>query len=106
MSLSYEPLLNLVEGFQLRNGDEYNDRLFAATNVDFTGSRNLKGAKVAFEFRYIVFEVDQSLCHTYFGFSGSGSWGVGGAKNLVVDGHLEKKNRSYRITKARVNIQS
>ena len=81
-----------MEGFQLRNRDEDDDSFFAATNVDLTGSRNLKDAEVTFEFRYIVFEVDQSLCYIFFNFFGSGSWGVGGTKNLVVDGgHLEKK---------------
>ena len=106
MSPSYAPLLNLMEGFQLRDRNEDNDSLFAATNVDLTGSRNLKGAKVTFEFRYIVFEVNQSLCYIFFNLFRSGSWGVSGTENLAVDGgHLEK-NRSYRITKARVNIQS
>ena len=92
MSPSYAPLLNLVEGFQLRNGDEDNDSLFTTTNVDLTGSRNLKDAKVVFEFRYVVFEVDQSLCYVFFNFIGGGSWGVGGTEDLVANGgHLGKK---------------
>ena len=84
-----------MEGFQLRDRDENNDSLFATTDVDLTGSRNLKDAKVAFKFRYIVFEVDESLCYIFFNLIGSGRWCVGGAKNLVVNGgHLERKNRS------------
>ena len=85
ISLCCAPLLNFVEGFQLRNRDEDNDGLFAATNVHLTGGRNLKDAKVAFEIRYIVFEVDQSLCNIFFNIIGSGTWSVGGTENLAAD---------------------
>ena len=50
-----------MEGFQLRNRDKDNDSLLAATNIDLMSSKVLKGVKVAFAFRYIVFEVDQNL---------------------------------------------
>jgi hypothetical protein len=92
-----------MEGFQLRNRHKDDNSLLAATNVHLTSSRNLKGAKIAFKFGYIVFEVDQSLCDISFNLIGGSGWSVGGTENFVVDGGHFEENRSYR---ARVNIQS
>ena len=80
-----------MEGLQLRNGHKDNDSLLAATNIDLTSSRDLKGSKIAFEIGNIVFEVDQGLCDISFNLIWCGGWSVGSTENFAVDGgHFEE----------------
>ena len=85
----YTPLLNLVEGLQLRDGDKDDNGLLSATDIDFTGSGDLKGTELSLELGDVVFEVDQSLGDAGLCFIGVGSGGVGGTQNLVLDGHVD-----------------
>ena len=78
------PLLDLVESLELRHGDEDDNGLLAAANVNFTGSRDLKGPKFGLELRDVVFEVNQRLRDAGLGLIGCGRRGVRRAQNLVL----------------------
>ena len=85
----YPPLLDLVEGLQLRDGDKDNNCLLAAAHIDFTGSRDLEGPELRLELGDVVLKVDDRLGDTDLRLVRRSGRGVGRAENLVLYRHLE-----------------
>ena len=88
-SRSNTPLLNLVESLELGDGDEDDDSLLAAADIDLAGSRDLEGAQLTLELGCAVLEVDDSLRDGSLSLIGGRPGRVGRAEDLVLNGHLE-----------------
>lgn len=78
-----------MESLQLGNRDEDDDRLLATPDINFTGGGNLEGSKLSLELGNTVLQVDQSLSDGSLSLIGSSVGCVGGAEDLVLNGHLE-----------------
>lgn len=83
------PLLHLAERLQLGDGDEDDNSFLSATDIDLAGCGDLQCAELGLEFWDVVFEVDQSLSDVGFCLIGRCGGRVGGAEDLVVNGHLD-----------------
>lgn len=81
------PCLNLMEGLQLGDGHEHNDRLFSPTHVHLACGRNLQGAQVRLEFGHTVLKINERLCNGRLGFIGLGGWRVRRTMDFVLHGH-------------------
>lgn len=75
----YLPLLDLVESLQLGNGDEDNDGLLAALDVDLTSRRDLEGSQLGLDLRDVVLQVQESLGDLLLNLGGGSARGVGRA---------------------------
>ena len=78
-----------MESLQLRDRDEDDDGLLAATDIDLASGGDLERAKLSLELGDIVFEVNQGLCNGNFCLIGGSGGGVRRAEDLVLDGHVE-----------------
>lgn len=88
-SARYAPLLDLVEGLQLGDGDKDNDGLLATAYVDFTSGRDLEGTELSLELGHVVLKVDDGLRNADLRLVRRGSRCVGRAEDLVLYRHLE-----------------
>lgn len=73
------PLLDLVESLELGNGDEDNNGLLAALDVDLTSRRDLEGSKLGLELGNVVLEVQESLGNLLLNLGGGSARSVGSA---------------------------
>lgn len=79
------------------DGDEDDDSLLAATDINFTGSRDLEGPELSLEFGDVVLEVDECLGDFSLNGIGGSVRRIGGAENLVVDGHLDEGPSNRKV---------
>lgn len=68
-----------MESLELGNGDEDNDGLLAALDVDLTSRRDLEGSKLGLELGNVVLEVQESLGNLLLNLGGGSARSVGSA---------------------------
>ena len=87
-SARYTPLLDLVEGLQLGDGDKDDDGLLATADIHLAGSRDLEWAELSLELGCAVLEVDDRLGDGDLSLICGSPGRVGRAEDLVLNGHL------------------
>jgi hypothetical protein len=85
LELAGEATLDLVERLDLGNGDEDDDGLLAALDVDLAGRRDLERTELGLEVGDVVLEVEESLSDQRLGGIRSGAGRVGGPEDLGGD---------------------
>jgi hypothetical protein len=80
----YSPLLHLVERLQLRDRDEDDDRLLAATDIDLASSGDLERTELCLKVADRVFEVQERLRDAELDLVGLGVRRVRRAEDLVL----------------------
>lgn len=78
-----------MEGFQLRYRNENNDGLLATPDINLARSGNLEGSKLSLELGNAIFQVKQGLRNRDLSLIGGSARSVGGAEDLVLDGHIK-----------------
>lgn len=76
-----------MEGLQLGNRYEDDNRLLSTPHVYLTGSRDLKWAELSLELRDVVFKVDKGLSDACLRLIRSGRGRVSSAQDLVLNRH-------------------
>ncbi len=80
------PLLDLVESLELGHGDEDDNSLLAALDLDLLGARDLEGSELSLELRDVGLEVKESLSDNGLDLRGGAGGGVSRAEDLLLDG--------------------
>jgi len=80
-----------VESLDLGNGDKDDNSLLSTLGVNLLCGRDLELPQLGLELGDILLEVDESLSDGLLDFRGSGSRGVGGPLNLVLERHVGLK---------------
>ena len=81
------PLLDLVEGLGHGDGDEDDDGLLAALDVDLSGLGDLELSKLRLEVRDVLLEVEQGLGDLLLNLRRGSSGRVGGPQDFVLVRH-------------------
>jgi hypothetical protein len=76
-----------MEGLQLWDGHEHNDRLFPPTHVHLACGRDLQGTQLHLEVGYAVLKINERLRNGRLGFIGWGSWRIRRTMDFVLQGH-------------------
>lgn len=87
-----------MESLQLGNGDEDNDGLLAALDVDLTSRRDLEGSQLGLDLRDVVLQVQESLGDLLLNLGGGSARGVGRAAMSVT---LERAKRRHSAAAGR-----
>lgn len=80
-----------MESLDLGNRDKDNNSLLSTLGVNLLCRRDLELPQLALELGDILLEVDESLSDGLLDLGGSGSRGVGGPLNLVLERHVGLK---------------
>ena len=79
-----------MESLELGHGDEDDNSLLAALDVDLLGSGDLEGSELSLELGDVGLEVEDGLDNNGLSLSGRAGGGVGRSEDLVRDGrHLD-----------------
>jgi hypothetical protein len=76
-----------VEGLELRDGDEDDDSLLSALDVDLLGGGDLEHSKLRLELGNVVLEVEDGLGDLLLDLVRSGGGSVGGPLDLGSERH-------------------
>lgn len=75
-----------MESLELGHGDEDDDSLLAALNLDLLGAGDLEGSELGLELRDVGLEVEESLSDNGLNLVGGAGGGVSRAEDLLLDG--------------------
>lgn len=86
-----------MESLQLGNGDEDDDGLLAALDVDLTSRGDLEGSKLGLELGNVVLEVQESLGNLLLNLGGGSARSVGSAERSVEFGAVKTRRRPLAL---------
>lgn len=82
-----------MEGLELRDGDEDDDGLLSALDVDLLGGGDLEDSELGLELGNVVLEVEDGLGDLLLDLVGSGGRGVGSPLDLGSERHDDDRGR-------------
>lgn len=86
-----------MESLELGHGDEDDDSLLAALDLDLLGAGDLEGSELSLELRDVGLKVNESLSDNGLDLRGGAGGGVSSAENLLLDGSHDDYMRTESV---------
>lgn len=90
-----------MESLELGHGDEDDNSLLAALNLDLLGARDLEGSKLGLELRDVRLKVKESLSDNGLDLVGGAGGGVSRAEDLLLDGSHDDYMRTESVLQSK-----
>ena len=90
-----------MESLELGHGDEDDDSLLAALDLDLLGAGDLEGSELGLELRDVGLKVNESLSDNGLDLGGGAGGGVSRAEDLLLDGSHDDDMRTESVSRVK-----